>query len=443
MKHLKIFVLLLLLFQITRAKSQQVFSLDDAISIAVEKNYGLRISKNNIIIAENKATLGNAGLLPTVDINANGSISNLATKVVFTGDIPADESDGAQSGVLAASLDFSYTLFDGFKNKYQLQSLQTDVLQQKLTHTGNIENTIMDVIDAYYNCVKTQADLQIDIETFNYSVKKYTDVSNEVKYGQNTKLEMLTNQGYVISDSSKILSTRLQFKKAILGLNNVLGTDTLLGYEIFENTIVLKNEINKNEMIDKMMRSNIDIKVDNANLQTSEIDLKANKLFYLPKLSLSASYGYSNMEYEIGAMLLNRTLGPTVGFTFKQPVFAGDTKKKDKQNAKISLANAQLSYDETKFIRMQDFEKAWANYQYYLDLIPLEQTNVAIAETRHEKSQSQNKLGQLSILELRDAQLNLNKTKTTLNEAMIEAKIAEWELLKLAGLIARGIVNND
>ncbi len=436
MKGLKIYILLLLLFQIQTVSAQQLFSLDDAIGIAVEKNYGLRILKNDIIIAENKATLGNAGLLPTIDINASGSISELTTKVIFTGDIPADESDGAQSSTLSASLDLSYTLFNGFKNKYKLQTLKTDVLQGRLSYTASIEKTIMNVINAYYNCVKTQGDLQIDIETFEYSVNKHKDVTNEVKYGQNTILEQLTAQGNVMTDSSKVLSTRLQFKKAILDLNNVLGVDTLLGNEVFETAIILKKNIAKDALKENMLVNNIDIKTENASLLNSELDIKTNKYYYLPKVSLNASYGYSNMEYEIGAMLLNRTLGPTFGFSVKQNVFTGSTKKKDSQNAKISYENAQLSFNETKFTLAQDFEKAWADYQYYLNLIPLEQINISIAENRFEKSQSQNKLGQLSSLELRDAQLNLNKAKATLNKAIIDAKTSEWELIRLSGLIA-------
>ncbi len=156
----------------------------------------------------------------------------------------------------------------------------------------------------------------------------------------------------------------------------------------------------------------------------------------MPKISLNASYGYGNQEYEVGAMLLNRTVGPSIGFTVRHNVFAGDRKRKDLQNAKIAYANQQFSLEETKLFLNADFEKAWLNYQYYLTLIPIEQNNVEIAEKRFKKTQSQYKLGQASNLEFRDAQLNLRKTNSILNETKINAKLAEWELLRMAGLIA-------
>lgn len=117
-------------------------------------------------------------------------------------------------------------------------------------------------------------------------------------------------------------------------------------------------------------------------------------------------------------------------------IIAGDRKRKALQNAKIAYKNQQFSLAETKLFLNADFEKAWLNYQYYLTLIPIEQSNVEIAEVRFKKTQSQYKLGQASNLEFRDAQLKLRKTHSKLNETKINAKLAEWELMRMAGLIA-------
>ncbi len=424
------------MFQMLGANAQQLVSLDNAIAIALEKNHSIKISKNDITIAENKATLGNAGLLPDLDINASGNLANLDTRVEFTGSLPSEEMDGAKSNSLFASLDLSYTLFDGFRNKYKFQSLKATSYEKELNYTAKIEKTIIDAINAYYNLINIQANLENDKETYNYSVNRYNDIANEVKYGQNTELELLTSKGYINTDSSRVLNTQLMFKKAVLDLNNILGVDTLTGSENFDNSITLTKNISKEELKEKMISNNIDIQIGNSNLFQSEIDVKSNKYFYMPKISLTASYSYGNQEYEIGAMLLNRTIGPSVGFTVRRNVFAGDRKRKDLQNAKIAYENQQFSLQETKLFLNADFEKAWLNYQYYLTLIPIEQSNVKIAEERFKKTQSQYKLGQANNLEFRDAQLNLKKTNAILNETKINAKLAEWELLRMAGLIA-------
>lgn len=432
-----IIILIVVLFQIFGANAQQLVTLDAAIAIALEKNHSIKISKNDITIAENKATLGNAGLLPDLDINISGNVSSLDTKVDFTGSLPSEEKAGANSNSVFASLDLSYTLFDGFKNKYKLQSLRVTSLEKQLSYSAQIEKTIIDVINAYYNLINVQANLANDKETYNYSVNRYNDVANEVKYGQNTELELLTSKGYINTDSSRVLNTQLKFQKAVLDLNNVLGMDTLSGTEIFDNSINLTKNMAKEELFEKMFTNNIDIQIANSSLLKSEIDVKSNKYFYMPKIALNASYGYGNQEYEVGAMLLNKTIGPSVGLTIKRNVFAGDRKRKDLENARIAYSSQQISLEETKLFLNADFEKAWLNYQYYLTLIPIEQNNVVIAEQRFKKTQSQYKLGQSSNLEFRDAQINLKKTNSTLNEAKINAKLAEWELLRMAGLISK------
>ncbi len=436
MSKSKYIMLAIVLLQVFGASAQQLVTLNNAIAIALEKNHSIKISKNDITIAENKATWGNAGLLPDLDINASGNLASLDSKVEMTGGLPTEEMDGAKSNSLFASLDLSYTIFDGFKNRYKLESLRATQFEKELNYTARIEKTIIDVINAYYNLINIQANLENDKETYNYSVNRYNDVANEVKYGQNTELELLTAKGYINTDSSRVLNTQLLFQKAVLDLNNVLGVDTLTGSEIFDNSITLTKNISKEELQEKTLSNNIDLKIANSSLLQSEIDIKSNKYFYMPKISLNASYGYGNQEYEVGAMLLNRTVGPSIGFTVRHNVFAGDRKRKDLQNAKIAYANQQFSLEETKLFLNADFEKAWLNYQYYLTLIPIEQNNVEIAEKRFKKTQSQYKLGQASNLEFRDAQLNLRKTNSILNETKINAKLAEWELLRMAGLIA-------
>ncbi len=435
MKTIKIISIILLIFQFQEIKSQEIFTLDNAIEIAIKYNHGLQISRNDITIAKNSANLGNAGLMPSLDLNINGSKSILDTEIEFNGNMPNANQDGAASSYLSGSLDLSYTVFDRGKSHYRLKTLREETNRKQLNFTASVERTMIDVINAYYNLVNTQAGLINNIATFNYSLQRYNNISSEVKYGQNTNLEKLTALGYVNSDSTRVLNSRLMLQKNILDLNNIFGVDTLKGNEIFASTIALKTGINKQELYEKMLTNNIDIQTDVSRIYTSELDMKTAKYFYMPKISLKASYNYTNQDFEVGTMLMNKTMGPTIGFTVSRNVFSGGKKRKEYQNARISYENSQINLTETQFKLKQNFEKSWIEYQYYLNLIPIEESNLKIAEERFKKTQSQYKLGQLSNLEFRDAQINLKKTKTTLNETKINAKLAEWELLRISGLI--------
>ena len=63
-------------------KAQEIYSLKQCIETGLERNYSIRIVRNEQLISDNNATPGNAGYLPTVDRSGgfSGSINNNRNK---------------------------------------------------------------------------------------------------------------------------------------------------------------------------------------------------------------------------------------------------------------------------------------------------------------------------------------------------------------------------
>ena len=64
-KNINTYIVLLLLC-VTNGFAQEVLTLEDAVKIALENNFDIRIASNNLKIDEANATAGNAGMLPKV-----------------------------------------------------------------------------------------------------------------------------------------------------------------------------------------------------------------------------------------------------------------------------------------------------------------------------------------------------------------------------------------
>jgi outer membrane protein len=60
-------LLFLLLGVVTSSTAQEKLSLQEAITIALQNNYDIKLVSNDVQIARNNANIGNAGLLPRVD----------------------------------------------------------------------------------------------------------------------------------------------------------------------------------------------------------------------------------------------------------------------------------------------------------------------------------------------------------------------------------------
>ncbi|NOZ08896.1 MAG: TolC family protein, partial [FCB group bacterium] len=103
--------------------AQDVMSLESAVSFALENNHDIKIALNNTAIAGNNATLGNAGLLPQLQLTAGKSYSVTDNTLTFEYSPVPIETTGAVSQNNSASLGISGVLFNGGKNFYTYRSL--------------------------------------------------------------------------------------------------------------------------------------------------------------------------------------------------------------------------------------------------------------------------------------------------------------------------------
>ena len=105
------------------AIGQDVLTIDEAIQIALENNYDIKVAKQNNEISQNNIYAGNAGLMPRLSVNASHSESNNSNTLNFAPpDQPDIDASGVGSDATAASVDLTYTLFDGLGNVYNWRS---------------------------------------------------------------------------------------------------------------------------------------------------------------------------------------------------------------------------------------------------------------------------------------------------------------------------------
>ena len=76
---------ILLLFIAQTSVAQEILTLENAIAIALEKNYDIKIAQLQQTVAETQVFKGNAGMLPRLDLNTNAGTAFNACKRTGTG----------------------------------------------------------------------------------------------------------------------------------------------------------------------------------------------------------------------------------------------------------------------------------------------------------------------------------------------------------------------
>ena len=120
-------------------------------------------------------------------------------------------------------------------------------------------------------------------------------------------------------------------------------------------------------------------------------------------------------------------------------MYDGGRRKLQKENAKINVENQLVQKEQIAQQLERDVINAWENYQNALFILRAEKQNLAINQLNFERTEEQFKVGQVTSVEFRQAQLNLLNAATNLNTAKFDAKILEINLLQLSGGLMEGI----
>ena len=145
MKKLSLEICLLLFVCHISVGQTTTLNLDEAIGIGLKNNFSIQIASNDTKIAVNNNTLGNAGFLPSVNLNG-GVKENLFSLDSKDQNGVSTQSDNLHIGTTTLGATFDWTLFNGmgmFIKKDKLGSLQS---LQETTLRATIENKVSEII---------------------------------------------------------------------------------------------------------------------------------------------------------------------------------------------------------------------------------------------------------------------------------------------------------
>lgn len=420
--------------------TQEVLTKERALEITLENNFGIKIAKNNLAIAENNTSIYNSGKLPTATINSGANYSRNNQSLTFTDRDTGDDSEISGNGVVAktynASLALNYTIFDGFGRKYNVQQLKQTYNLTELQARETIENTYLQLFTTYFQIARLSENTDNLAEALTISKQRLQRAQYQYDYGQSTKLEFLNAQVDVNNDSIALIAAKQQLNNAKRGLNIILGKETNANF-LVETEVEYNNMLSFEELKTKTLQNNSLLKQNEQNIAISEFNVKINKASYMPSLNFNASYGYNRTRNEnlinpFGAKLITSD-GLNAGLNLTWNIFDGGSTKTRVANAKIALDNQQILLEQQKVNIENNLKNTWENYKNQLFILSAQEQNVQSNQNNFDRTQERFKLGQITSVEFRQAQINLINAKTALNNAKFDAKLIELQLLQLSG----------
>lgn len=423
--------LVLLLFCIIKMEAQEVLTIENAIKIALENNYDIKIVANDLKIDKTNAAIGNAGILPTLTGNVvdNNSIQNSSQT---RQDGTVNELDNARNNSLSYGVSLDWTVFDGlrmFARYDQLKELQKlGEAELKLT----ILTRIGDVISTYYDLAQQQQQLSALDTTIVISNQRLATAQNRFSIGKASKLEVLNAQVDLNTDTTTLLRQKELYANTKVLLNQILARKLSEDYKVTDEITLDKNLLlpELNALAEKQ---NPQLQTQIINKRIAELQLKQIKGLRYPTIRLTSGYNFNESQSSLGFASQSSSRGLNYGFTATLNIFDGFSQNRNEKIAKIQIENSKITIEQQSMALSSQLMTSYQTYMTNMQLIDLEEKNEAIAKQNLNITLEKFRIGTITTLEFRTAQLNYVNAKVRYSNAQFQAKLSEIALKELAG----------
>ena len=419
----------------TNGFSQQLMSLEDALSLTLKENISVKIKTNELDQIKNYEKVGVLGTLPRIIVNGSTSGNKGTSSLEFaTDDFPTLEDAESESKSISGNVGINYNLFNGLGSIYTYQKLkkQTDLKSAELSI--QIEQVLLKTAKEYFDIAYLQENYNIIKELLDISKERYNRIKVQNEFGNASKLDLLSAEIDLNNDSINLMNIEFELQIAKNQLNQTLNRD--LAYDfLVEDKVEINRDLNYSDLNQETQKNNNNVLLGQYMLDISKKDKKINAASILPRIEISAQYGYNQTESNTSIILDQTSEGLTGFLNFSWDIFDGLAKNKITQNTRIQIESNKLELQSIKQEIQKEFNASYKQYENSINLIDIEKRNQSTSEKFFERAKEQFYQGQLSRNDFRLAQIDLSTSKNRLNQTLYNAKIAELNLYRLSGKI--------
>ncbi len=419
--------------------SQDLLTLENAISAALEKNYSIKIARSREAIAHNDNTRGNAGMLPVVTGSTQANFTTNSVNQTFfpIGNTTRDPlvQTGVQNRNSTSGINLVWTVFDGLGMFATAERLREIENLGKTNVKINIENTVAQIAAAYYDVIRQKQRLE--------SLKDALDISNtrrelakaNYEVGTTSKSEYLAAQVDYNGDQAALVAQEQVLKNSKINLNALMLRDFEIDFNV-PDTIIFRKDLQIAQLQENLKIKNPNLIAADQNRKIAAIVERETRATRMPQVDLLGGYTYNTLNNEVGFGVKSSKNGSlNYGARLVIPIYDGLNQRRREQNAKVNTYIAEYQQADAQLQLLSILERTYNTYRNSLQLFEFEEKNLTIARQNVDLAFERFKFGNSTPLEFREAQRNAVATESRLIEAAFNVKVTEIELLRLSSSI--------
>ena len=441
-------VLFLMLFVQVELSAQEIpvdslsLSISQARIYALENNYRMKNSRQDVLAAQKKVWETTAIGLPKID----GKIDYNNNLIVGTMPLTITDPDGnlttsfIQMGAphsTTASLTVSQLIFDGS----YIVGLQSAKVYKNISELAEFKSeTLIDeaITGAYGGAILSDEIIKIlkgNVETLEKNLEQtrayYENGLSEEQNVEQLQILVSTTKNLLFT-AERDRETSYQMLKFTMGMdiNAPIKLENGIEFLLLDNMDVNITE----KQFD--VENNIDFEIENNKVKSQELLKKLEQSKYLP--SLNAFYNTKQDAFAENFDFLSSDQawygGQVLGVSMNIPIFSSGSRHSRVQQAKIELEKAKTTKLEVSQQLILDFQKAKNVYLSSINQYYTAKDNMDLAKKIREKEATKFFEGMSTSLDLSNAEVQMFDTQKSYVQsifALIQSKAAIDRLLKV------------
>lgn len=417
--------------------AQQTLSAKEAVALALENNFKVKIAEKQVEIADKNNNWMEAGLFPTITIGAslNNTIQdNTNNPFTFTPGIILSQG-------ITPSLTANWNLFSGlsmFITKDRLELLEQ---QSNGNSLAVIETTVQDVLKAYYTAGLQKERMLLFSTLKEYSRKRMAYYELKEKYSKSSSLELLQFRNQYLTDSTNYLVQEISYQNAmrnlLLIMNNSADSIPTIFPELTDKLEISFPLVDFDKALEEMKSNNQNLKNQYISLELQKTATSYQRTFLYPTLSFQAGITPSYMWIrEIKDDLLEaqtQTLQYYGNFNLRYNLFNNWKAKRSYDVAKIQEQIAELNTESMEQSLAITLRNVLELYKVRSKLVDISAENLNYATKAWDLAQKRFDLGTLTSIELATFQNNYQNTLIQHYENQFNKMDTFLEIYKLTG----------
>jgi len=423
-----------------RADGYLDLTLDRAVSVALEKNREIIKAREEVKRAGFQVTEAASAAYP--QINGQWTMDRNLKPQVFVIQFP-DENGVMRKNRLKVGTDHMMNLganltqpiWIGGKVGTALEAAKIYRNMSDETFKAVEQNIVTGVMTAFNGILLARELVDIARESLELAELHLKNVRTLHEAGAATDYDLLRAKVHVENTRPDLVEAENNVNIALLRLRDILGIDPDIPLTISGALTEPDTTVFRLAESETAFRNRPDFKAAEFNIELQEKAVRIAYGDFLPSLTAGTTFAYTgNFDlFRYDAADWNPYWMANVSLTF--PIFSGFRNTAVYEQAKVDRRKAQTDFHKTRNTIVIEVEEGVMNLRKAVRQVESQRMNVEEARKAVDMAESLFRNGRATQLEVLDAQLALEISKTNLANALYDGKTAEINLKKALGIL--------